>query len=247
MHYLMTGDDRFRERAEDVADRVATQWPSPGYAGGADFWTERHAGFALLAYVWAEIVSDDRAATYATLADDAVAAYVDMQAADPTGGDAPPITERCFIHAAEAHGEDFGTWGCSPWMSAILAEGIDAWARERGGEGTSTAAPLLVALGRAIAVHGLDSSDKPTYWMAFGAASEVDDYDEHWGEAAYVLALAGYWSGVLDGAASPELLAARDALRAGTATEGEVGQLRSFNWQCRGAVMTPRLVALTAE
>ena len=51
IHYLMTGDDRFRESAEDVAERVASLWTSPGYAGGSDFWTERHAGFALLAYV----------------------------------------------------------------------------------------------------------------------------------------------------------------------------------------------------
>jgi hypothetical protein len=246
MHYLLTGDDRFRERAEDVADRVATLWPSPGYAGGADFWTERHAGFALLAYVWAEIVSDDRSASYAALADDAMAAYAQVQATDPTGGSAPPLTERCFIHSADAHGEPFGTWGCSPWMSAILADGIDAWARERGEDGTATAAPMLVALGRSIANHGLDAG-KPTYWMAFGAASEVDDFDEHWGESAYVLALAAYWSAVLDGTAASDLVTTRDALIAGMASNGEVGQLRSFNWQCRSAVMTPRLVASTPE
>ena len=53
IHYLLTGDDRFRETAEDVASVSPALWTSPGYAGGSDFWTERHAGFGLLAYVWA--------------------------------------------------------------------------------------------------------------------------------------------------------------------------------------------------
>ena len=65
IHYLLSGDDRFREYAEDVATRAHDLWGDPGYGGGADFWTERHAGFALLAYVWAEIVSDDRGDAFA--------------------------------------------------------------------------------------------------------------------------------------------------------------------------------------
>ena len=77
IHYLLTGDDRFREAAEAVDARAATLWTSPGYAGGDDFWTERHAGFGLLAYVWAMIVSDDAAAEFRGLADTAVTAYLD--------------------------------------------------------------------------------------------------------------------------------------------------------------------------
>ena len=53
-----------------------------------------------------------------------------MQESFPAGyGDADA---RCFAHTADAHAEDFGTWGCSPWMSAILADGLDAYATERG-------------------------------------------------------------------------------------------------------------------
>src|SRR5690606_26010156 len=47
LHYLLSGDDRFRDSAEDVALAYAGPWSDPGYNGGADFWTERHGGFAL--------------------------------------------------------------------------------------------------------------------------------------------------------------------------------------------------------
>lgn len=234
IHYLLTGDDRFREYAESIATRAHDLWSDPGYGGGADFWTERHAGFALLAYVWAEIVSDDAAATFAGYADEAVAAYLEVQSSFPPGYDDPDA--RCFAHEAEAHGEDYGYVGCSPWMSAILADGLDAWTRERD---AATAAPVKAAiaqLGRIIARDGLDGEGRPFYWMGVGTdADEPDEYEEHWGESAYVVSMA-WWH---DGGTDDELRAAADALVEGFATRGEIGQLRSFNWQCRSAVATP--------
>ncbi len=234
IHYLLTGDDRFREYAEDIATRVHDLWPDPGYDGGADFWTERHAGFALLAYVWAAMVSDDQAATFDAWADEAVDAYVAVQQGFPPGYDDPDA--RCFAHEAEAHGEDYGYVGCSPWMSAILADAIDAWVRERDGEAAATGKLALVQLGRIVARDGLDGDGRPFYWMGVGTdADEIDDYDEHWGESAYVVAMA-WWH---DGGGDAELRAAADALVAGFAAHGEIGQLRSFNWQCRSAIATP--------
>jgi len=50
IHYLLTGDDRAREAAEAMALGMTELWPSPEYAGGSDMWTERNAGFSLLAY-----------------------------------------------------------------------------------------------------------------------------------------------------------------------------------------------------
>jgi hypothetical protein len=234
IHYLLTGDDRFREYAEDIAARAHDLWGDPGYAGGADFWTERHAGFALLAYVWAGIVSDDRGDVFAGWADEAVTAYVAVQDGFPPGYDDPDA--RCFAHTAEAHGEDFGYVGCSPWMSAILADGLDAYARERDGAAADTATNAIVELGRIVARDGLDGEGRPYYWMGVGGdADEIDPYEEHWGESAYVVAMAWHW----DGRGDAELRAAADALVEGFATLGEIGQLRSFNWQCRSAVATP--------
>jgi hypothetical protein len=230
LHYLLTGDDRFREGAEAVATRIAALWGDPGYAGGADFWTERHAGFALLGYVWASIVSDDRAAEFRAKADQAVAAYLAMQASFPSSW--TDANARCFAHTADAHGEPYGTTGCSPWMSAILADGLDAYATERGGQQATDARASIVKLGRIIARDGRDASGKPLYWLGLGSqADEVDPYHEHWGEPAYVVAMAWHHQGRTDAS----LKAAADAMLAGLKANGSAPHLRSFNWQCRSA------------
>jgi hypothetical protein len=234
IHFLLSGDDRFREAAEAVGRRTAALWTSPGYAGGDDFWTERSAGFALLAYVWAMIVSDDAAAEFRGLADTAVTAYLEDQEMYPVGY--TDQQARCFAHTAEAHSEGFGYWGCSPWMSAILADGLDAYATERGGAQAQAARASLAKLARAVARDGLDPSGKPYYWMGVAdGMGEVDDYDEHWGESAYVVALGWHHAGRNDTA----LEAVARALVAGTRENGTAPHMRSFNWQCRSAVATP--------
>ncbi|MEZ4403821.1 MAG: hypothetical protein R3B06_27610 [Kofleriaceae bacterium] len=233
LHYLVTGDTRYREAAEQVALRAHALWPTPGYRGDDRFWTERHAGFALLAYEHAARVSDDQAATFAAWADEAVAAYLAHQDEFPANGAEPDA--RCFAHTAAAHDEPFGYVGCSPWMSAILADGLAAYADRVGGLRADRAVTALIKLGRMIARHGRDATGKPYYWLGVERAGEVDEFDEHWGEAAYLVALA--WS--LDGRRDPALRAAADALVAGLRAHGTVGPLRSFAWQCRSAVATP--------
>ena len=234
IHYLLTGDDRFRESAEDVATRVSALWDNFAYAGGDKFWTERHAGFSLLAYVWARIVTDDQAATLEQRAKSHVDAYLAMQATYPEGWTDPDA--RCFAHTAAAHGEDYGTWGCSPWMSAILAEALDAYATEVRGASATAVHAAIVKLGRIIARDGLDRSGKPYYWMGIGdIADEVDPHDEHWGESAYVIAMAWHHGGRSDAA----LRAAAIELLVRLHAEGSSPHTRSFNWQCRAAVAAP--------
>jgi hypothetical protein len=233
LHYLLTGDDRYREAAEAVSAKVVTMW-NPRYNGGSGFWTERHAGFALLAHEWATIVSDDKAAASAARAETAVTAYLDGQMAYPTNYSDP--NARCFGHSAGAHGEDYGTMGCSPWMSAILADALDAYARRVGGTRATQARQAIVRLGRIIARDGLDSSGKPYYWLGIGSASdEVDGYNEHWGEAAYIIGMAWDFSGRTE----TNLKQKADALVTGFSTKGVLAHVRSFNWQCRSAVMAP--------
>lgn len=233
LHYLLTGDDRFREAAEAVSAKVVTMW-NPKYNGGDGFWTERHAGFALLAHEWAAIVSDDKAAAIAARAETAATAYLAHQMTYPSGY--ADQDARCFAHSAAAHGEGFGTMGCSPWMSAILADALDAHARRVGGTRATQVRQALARLGRIIARDALDGSGKPYYWLGIGSASdEVDGYDEHWGEAAYIVAMA--WDAT--GRTEAGLKTKADALVAAFRSKGEVGQVRSFNWQCRSAVMTP--------
>ena len=48
---------------------------------------------------------------------------------------------------------------------------------------------------------GLDEGGKPFYWMNVGNTDgAVDDYDEHWGESAYVVAMAYHHDGGGDAA-----------------------------------------------
>jgi hypothetical protein len=229
LHFLMTGDDRYREAAENVADRIAALWPKPEYTGG--FWTERHAGFALLGYIWAEQVSDDKKARYADLADAAVAGYVKTQEKSISGY--ADKEARCFAHTADSAGEPFGYTGCSPWLSAILADGLEAYGRERTGDKSQAAKTSIVKLGRILAKNGRDGDGKPFYWMGVGTSeSEADPDDEHWGEPAYVVAMAWHY----DGRKDASLRATADQLLAGLGENGTAPHMRSFNWQCRSAI-----------
>jgi hypothetical protein len=120
-------------------------------------------------------------------------------------------------------------------MSAILADGLDAYATERGGRKAADARAGIVKLGRILARDGRDASGKPYYWLGVGTVTDVDAYDEHWGEAAYVIAMAWHHQGKTE----TPLRTAADALVAGTKAHGSVPDTRSFNWQCRSAVATP--------
>jgi hypothetical protein len=233
MHYLLTGDDRFREAAEAVSARVAGMW-NPQYNGADGFWTERHAGFALLAHEWAALVSDDKVAAITARAELAATAYLKMQMQYPSGY--TDQNARCFAHTATAHGESYGYTGCSPWMSAILVDALDAHARRVGGARAVDVRKAIARIGRIIARDGRDSTGKPYYWMGVGnTKDEVDAYNEHWGEAAYVVGMA--WDAT--GRSEPALKQAADSLLAGFAQKGVAGHVRSFNWQCRSAVLAP--------
>ena len=236
LHYLLTGDDRFREAAEAISARVVGMW-NPAYDGSDRFWTERHAGFALLAHEWAARVTDDKKAVIEGRADTAVTAFLAAQMANRFG--VTSTDARCFAHTATAHGEGYGTNGCSPWMSAILADALDAHARRVGGSRAQEVRASLGRLARIIAREGRDATGRPLYWMGVGGdRDEVDYYDEHWGEVAYVVALGWASTGKTDA----QLRQAADELVTGLANKGKAPHARSFNWQCRSAVMTPALL-----
>jgi hypothetical protein len=232
LHYLLTGDDRFRESAENIALGMEELWPDPGYAGGDDFWTERHAGFGLLAYEWAMIVSDDQAARFRALADEAVDAYLAIQTAYPIGY--PDLNARCFAHTADAHGEGGAYFGCSPWMSAILADALAQHAIESDASRAQRVQEALIKLGRIVAQRGIQADGRPYYFMGVGTTDNMpDEYDEHYGESAYLIGMSWYFSGRSDAT----LRSAAERLLEHMALDGTAPHIRSFNWQCRSAVM----------
>jgi hypothetical protein len=231
LHYLLSGDDRFRESAEDIALGMAELWTDPGYSGGNDFWTERHAGFGLLAYDWAMIVSDDQAAHFRSLADQAVDAYLALQATYPSGY--ADENARCFAHTADAHGEGGAYFGCSPWMSAILGDALAQYALESDAARAKQVQDALVKLGRIIAQSGIQADGRPYYFMGVGTAENMpEEYDEHYGESAYLIGMSWHFSGRNDAT----LRSAADQLLARMASDGSAPHVRSFNWQCRSAV-----------
>jgi hypothetical protein len=235
IHYLLTGDDRFRDSAEDMALGMSELWPDPGYAGGADMWTERNAGFALLAYTWALIVTDDKTGELRALADEAANATIDVQETYPVGYDDPDA--RCFAHHGDAHDPDEGNpyFGCSPWMSAILADALDAYASASDAPAAEKARASIVKLGRILAREGRDTNDIPYYWMGVDDPNDApDEFTEHIGESAYVIAMAWHHAGGADDA----LKQAADVLVAKFGSDASAPHVRSFNWQCRSAVGT---------
>ncbi len=225
--YLLTGDERFRERVEDVATRAASLW-NPHYTPGGSFWTERHAAFGLLAYVWAARVSHERRDEFLVLADEAVDAYLDTQMTYPSGYSSEDA--RCFAHGGSGGQE------CSPWLSAILADGLEEYAAERGGARAERARESIVRLGRFFARFGEDPSGKPYYRLSGdGSSGDIDPDDQHWGEMPYVIAMAYHH----DGRRDETLKEAAEAFIAGLDARGNAPHIRSFNWQCRSAPLTP--------
>ncbi len=121
-------------------------------------------------------------------------------------------------------------------MSAIVADGLEQYARESDAARAAKVRESLVKLGRIIAKHGIQADGRPYYFMGVGTdQSMTDDYDEHYGESAYVIAMAWYFSGRTDGT----LRAAADTLVQRLGTDGSAPHIRSFSWQCRSAVAGP--------
>jgi len=248
IHYLLTGDDRFREAAETVAQRSVIA----GYTGAisGSFWTERHAGFGLLANVYAARVSDDLAATFENRARVIVDNLVAIQETNVDLSAAPAAKQldaqhRCFAHTPEAHdiseyvdldSAQPATLVCSPWMSAIVADGLEAYADDADATQRTRALNAVVRLGRRLgAVDNRGADGRPHYLLGVDGANAPDAYHEHWGEVAQVVAMAYHYSGRTDDALRTRAMHHVD----GFATLGTIGQIRSFNWQCRSGVATP--------
>ena len=143
--------------------------PARATPAATDFWTERHAGFALLAYEWARD-RHRRQAAELERARRRRGRRVPRDAGDATRRAGPIPTRAASRTPPTAHGEGYGTWGCSPWMSAILADGLDAYATETRRRRRATAArAAIVKLGTIIARDGRDSTGKPYYWMGVGS------------------------------------------------------------------------------
>ena len=91
-------------------------------------------------------------------------------------------------------------------------------------------------LGRIIAKRGIQPDGRPYYFMGVNTTENMpEDYNEHFGESAYLIAMAWFYSGKTDAS----LRTAADTLVGKLGSDGEIPHVRSFNWQCRSAVAGP--------
>jgi hypothetical protein len=234
-HYLTTGDVRYREAAEDVALRAPRLVDRPGLRRRRRLLDRapRRLRAPGLRVRRAGVRRSRRAVR--RLGRDRGRRLPDGARQLP--GELDPIaTPRCFAHSATAHGESYGYVGCSPWMSAILADGLEAHARRVGGARADRARAGLVKLGRIIARDGRDPTGRPYYWMGLGRAGEGRRVRRALGRVG----VPGRDGLVLR---RPRRRRAADRRRRagdrGCASAARPARVRSFNWQCRAAVQAP--------
>ncbi len=222
--YLLTGDERYK-KAIDLALKAWETHKGIEYTGKGGFFTERHHGFGMLAYLHAyEITGESKHLEKAKRYFEA--AYA-MQV-KPVDGKAP---DGAWVHAAEHHGDGNG-WTTSPWMSAFLTDAIwKYWMLT----GDARAPASLAMYARFTLRHALTPDGQMMYYMANspGRGRSEDTYREHNVEGVYLLALGYYLSGGKDG----DYLRAIEKLWPPVMTDGANNPGRKFTWRFRETSM----------
>ena len=228
--YLLTGDERYR-RAVERALKAWDRHRGIEYAGRG-FWTERHHGFGMLAYLHAYEITGE--AKHLAKARRYFEAAYAMQV-KPADGKGP---DGAWVHAASGHGDGNG-WTTSPWMSAFLADAIwKYWMLS--GERRCPASLALYA--RFHARHGVTADGKGVYNMANspGRGRSINpECPPHNMEAVYLLALGYYLSGGTDA----ELLAKINTLWPPLLRDPANRPGRKFTWRFRETSMLVWLLA----
>ena len=152
--YLLTGDDRFRQAVE----RGLLSWAKwkPVQYQGTGFWTERHAGTGMAAYLHAyELLGDPK------LLDTARRYFEGVLAMQVKPLDGKPA-DGAWVHTAASHGDGNG-WTTSPWMSALLMDSIwKLWMFT----GDNRCVASLAMYAKFIDKYAITSDGKRLYYMA---------------------------------------------------------------------------------
>jgi hypothetical protein len=224
--YMLTGDDRYVEGI----GRALKAWPTFARIEyrGEGFWTERHHGFGMLAYLHAyELTGDPRLLALAKRYFEAV---YHMQLNPGHGGE----PDGAWPHTGTSHSDGASEhWVTSPWMSAFLADAIWKYWMLTG----DSRCPVSLAMyakftqrhsvapdGRSVAY--LTASGGRGKTIRRGGAS-------HNMEAAYLLGM-GYY---LSGGADRSLLRTIEALYPPLMDDDANSPPRKFTWRFRETSM----------
>ena len=222
--YMLTGDESYKETLR----RVAKGWETHRRIEyqPADFWTERHHGFGMMA--WVHLYELTGEARYLDNAERFFNAALDMQV-HPGDGKAP---DGAWVHTADSHGDGNG-WTSSPWMSAFLTDAIwKYWMLS----GDDRAAASLAMYDSFAAKYAITPDGKFVYYMANSPGrgeSENEDDVAHNMEGIYLMAMGYYLSGGTDQA----FLKRIDTLKPGLLEDGANNPGRKFNWRFRETSM----------
>jgi len=222
--YLLTGDERYREGVLRALKSWAL-WKRIEYKGQG-FWTERHAGTGLAAYLHAyELTGDPEQLAMAKRFFEAV---YSLQVT-PLDGKEP---DGAWLHTSDSHGDGNG-WTTSPWMSALLMDSIwKLWMLT--GEPRCTASLAMYA--KFANTYAVTPDRKGVYYMVNSPGrgkSEDPESPPHNMEACYVLAL-GYW---LSGGTEKAYLDTIQSLWPPLMKDGANRPGRKFNWRFRETSM----------
>lgn len=139
--YLLTGDERSRAVAQEMAEHLKGRFP-PSKAfypkDATNFWTEREAAFPLLGFLAYYEISGDR--EYLRAAGEIVENLYKMQQQWPGRGG---FIHNLYAHDTEEHGRR-DEYGGSPFMTGLLLEGIIKYHQLTGSQ--TAAQSILLAL-----------------------------------------------------------------------------------------------------
>lgn len=222
--YLLTGDERYRDGVLRALKSWAL-WKRIEYTGKG-FWTERHAGTGLAAYLHAYELTGDPA--HLAMARRYFEAVYALQVT-PLDGKEP---DGAWLHTGESHGDGNG-WTSSPWMSALLMDSIwKLWMLT----GESRCAASLAMYAKFANTYAVTPDRKGVYYMANSPGRgnpEDPESPPHNMEACYVLAL-GYW---LSGGTEKSYLDTIGSLWPPILTDQANRPGRKFNWRFRETSM----------
>jgi hypothetical protein len=222
--YMLTGDERYRA----AIDRALKAWESHmriEYTG-TGFWTERHHGFGMAAYLHAyEVTGEPKHLDTARRYFDAAFA---MQIR-PVDGKEP---DGAWAHSSASHGEGSG-WVTSPWMSAFLADSIWKYWMLAGDARCPASLALYASF---LAKHAVAPDGKAVFYMASSPArgqSRNPEQGAHNMEGAYLLAMGYYLSGGTDEGLRGKI----ETLWPPIMEDGANAPARKFTWRFRETSM----------
>lgn len=222
--YLLTGDERYKEGVLRALKSWA-KWTRIEYKGQG-FWTERHAGTGLAAYLHAYELTGDPAQI--AMAKRFFEAVYSLQVA-PLDGKEP---DGAWLHTSDSHGDGNG-WTTSPWMSALLMDSIwKLWMIT----GESRCPASLAMYAKFANTYAVTPDRKGVYYMVNSPGrgkSEDPESPPHNMEACYVLAL-GYW---LSGGTEKAYTDTIGTLWPPLMKDGANRPGRKFNWRFRETSM----------